>query len=85
MSYEDQPDFLTIPEAASLLRLSRGAAYAAARLFRESGGQHGLPVVRIGRRSYRVPKAAILRFQDTDEIRRLIRLGEPGPGWPPAA
>jgi hypothetical protein len=72
MSYDDVPEFLKIPEAARLLRVSRGAAYAAAREFRESGGQHGLPVVCVGRRSYRVPKAAIIRLQDADEIRRLL-------------
>jgi len=63
---------LTIPEAARLLRISRGAAYAAARQFRESGGRSGLPVVCVGRRSYRVPKAALVRFQDAEEIRRLL-------------
>jgi hypothetical protein len=72
MGYEDLPDFLTIPEAARVLRVSRGAAYAAARLFRESGGRSGLPVVCVGRRSYRVPKAAMARFQDADELRRLL-------------
>jgi hypothetical protein len=72
MSYEELPEFLTIPEAARLLRISRGAAYAAARQFRESGGRSGLPVVCVGRRSYRVPKAALVRFQDAEEIRRLL-------------
>jgi len=56
MSYEELPEFLTIPEAARLLRISRGAAYAAARQLR----------------SYRVPKAALVRFQDAEEIRRLL-------------
>ena len=72
MSYEELPEFLTIPEAARLLRISRGAAYAAARQFRESGCRSGLPVVCVGRRSYRVPKAALVRFQDAEEIRRLL-------------
>jgi hypothetical protein len=72
MSYDELPEFLTIPEAARLLRISRGAAYAAAREFRESRGCRGLPVVCVGQRSYRVPKAALVRFQDADELRRLL-------------
>jgi hypothetical protein len=29
-------------------------------------------VVCVGRRCYRVPKAALVRFQDADELRRLL-------------
>jgi hypothetical protein len=72
MVYDELPEFLTVPEAARLLRISRGAAYAAARQFRESQGRSGLPVVCVGRRCYRVPKAALVRFQDADELRRLL-------------
>ena len=57
------PDLLTIEEAAAVLRISRGAAYALARRWRESDGREGLPHVMLGR-SLRVPKAALLRYLD---------------------
>ena len=49
---------LTIGEAAAMLRISRNTAYAAARLWRESGGREGLPCIEIGR-VLRVPRAAL--------------------------
>ncbi len=53
--------FLTIPEAAACLRISRNAAYLAARRYRQTAGREGLPNVAIGG-SYRVPAAAIERM-----------------------
>jgi hypothetical protein len=52
------PEVLTVEEAAAILRIGRGAAYVLARLYRESGGAEGLPVVSLGR-SLRVPRAAL--------------------------
>ncbi len=52
------PDFLTVEEAARVLRIGRTAAYALARVWRESGGREGLPVVPVGR-LLRVPRAAL--------------------------
>lgn len=52
------PEFLTVEEAASLLRIGRTSAYALAREWRESRGQRGLPVVELGRQ-LRVPRAAL--------------------------
>ncbi len=49
---------LTIGEAAAMLRISRNTAYAAARLWRQSGGREGLPCIEIGR-VLRVPRAAL--------------------------
>ena len=43
------PDFLTVEEAAEVLRIRRGAAYALARLHEATNGASGLPVVRIGK------------------------------------
>lgn len=40
---------LTIDEAAAILRVSRHAAYAAAREWRSSGGKTGIPCIEIGR------------------------------------
>jgi excisionase family DNA binding protein len=48
------PAVLTVPEAARLLRISRGAAYEAVRM-----GQ--IPSVRIGRRVL-IPTALLLRM-----------------------
>ncbi len=62
-SFDELPEVLTIEEAARLLRISRGAAYALARQWLDSGGRDGLPVVRLGR-SLRVPRAGLLRLLD---------------------
>ena len=51
-------EVLTIDEAAAILRISRNAAYAAARQWRATGGEHGLPCIEIGR-TLRVPSAAL--------------------------
>lgn len=53
-----EPQVLTIEEAAAILRIGRNAAYAAARLWRLSGGSEGLPCIEIGR-ALRVPRAAL--------------------------
>lgn len=59
----DQPEVLTIDEAARVLRIGRNNAYALAREWLASGGKSGLPVVRLGR-SLRVPRAALKRMLD---------------------
>jgi len=59
-------EVLTIDEAAAILRISRNAAYAAARQWRATGGRTGLPCIEIGR-TLRVPRT---------EFDRL--LGRPG-------
>ena len=62
MTVDDLPDFLTIEEAAKVLRIGRGQAYELARLWRSSGGKVGLPNVEIGVKTKRVPKTAIVAF-----------------------
>ena len=52
------PDFLTIEEAARVLRLGRSAAYEQARVWRETDGRAGLPNFEMGH-SLRVPTAAL--------------------------
>ena len=40
--------FLTVVEAAALLRVGRTVAYQQARQYLATGGREGLPVVRLG-------------------------------------
>ena len=54
----DTSAVLTVDEAAAFLRISRNAAYAAAREWRVTGGRSGLPCIAIGR-TLRVPRAAL--------------------------
>jgi excisionase family DNA binding protein len=56
-SLDDYGDVLTVEEAAALLRISRGSAYDAARLWRATRAE-GLPVIQIGRRLL-VPRTAL--------------------------
>ena len=54
-------EVLTIDEAATILRISRNAAYAAARHWRATGGKAGIPCIEIGR-TLRVPRAGFERL-----------------------
>jgi transposase len=54
-------DVLTIDEAAAILRISRNAAYAAARQWRATGGKTGIPCIEIGR-TLRVPRTELDRL-----------------------
>lgn len=73
---EPAPAFLTVEEAAAVLRIGRTAAYALTRQWRATGGSEGLPVVRFGR-LLRVP---------VHELERLaagaIDLTDPPPSEP---
>ena len=55
------PDFLTVEEAAKVLRIGRTAAYGLTQQWRATSGAAGLPVVRFGRQ-LRVPRAALENF-----------------------
>jgi len=54
-------EVLTVDEAAAILRISRNAAYAAARQWRTTGGKTGLPCIAIGR-TLRVPRTELDRL-----------------------
>lgn len=58
MDEHEEPDFLTIDQAAAVLQIGRTAAYAMAREYQCSDGKDGLPVVRVGRQ-LRVPRALL--------------------------
>jgi excisionase family DNA binding protein len=64
-SLDELPEVLTIEEAAKVLRIGRGAAYALARRYLATDGRKGLPVVRLGR-SLRVPRAKLLALLEAD-------------------
>ena len=57
-NFNEQPEILTVMEAAEILRIGRSTAYEAART-----GQ--IPTVRIGRKIL-VPKAALARLLGKD-------------------
>ncbi|HMC38946.1 MAG TPA: helix-turn-helix domain-containing protein [Acidimicrobiales bacterium] len=63
MALDELPDFLTVEEAAAVLRIGRTAAYLLCQRWQYSRGEAGLPVVRVGRQ-LRVPRAALLRMAD---------------------
>jgi hypothetical protein len=52
------PDFLTLDEAAAVLRVGRSTAYREANAFERSGGRIGIPVVRYGKQ-FRVPRCRL--------------------------
>ena len=60
----DLPDFLTVEEAAAVLRIGRTSAYLLCQRWRFTGGLTGLPVVQVGR-LLRVPRAALERMAAT--------------------
>jgi len=56
MTMPEVPDFLTIDEAARILRIGRTAGYQQARLWVDTDGRDGMPVQKVGG-LLRVPRA----------------------------
>lgn len=52
------PDFLTVEEAADVLRIGRTSAYQLTRLYLDTDGQDGVPAARVGRQ-VRVPRCRL--------------------------
>ena len=61
VSLDELPVFLTVDEAAAVLRIGRTSAYVHCHEWLDSGGQSGLPCVKVGRQ-LRVPRAALVRM-----------------------
>jgi hypothetical protein len=66
VALDELPEFLTVEEAAAVLRIGRTSAYLLAQRWRHTGGQSGLPVQRIGR-LLRVPRSALERMAVSPE------------------
>jgi excisionase family DNA binding protein len=76
------PDFFTVEEAARILRISRSTAYRLVRLYLETGGREGLPVVVVGG-LYRVPRLALeqlaggpVHLPEVAEVPPVVERGE---------
>lgn len=78
------PTFLTVEEAAAVLRIGRTAAYLLARRWLDSGGAEGLPVVRFGR-LLRVPVHELERLAagSIDTAGGVLAPPASDPGPPP--
>jgi hypothetical protein len=55
------PDFLTLDEAAAVIRIGRTVAYQLARRYLDTDGREGLPVVRFGKQ-LRFPRCRLEEF-----------------------
>ena len=64
MALNELPEFLTVQEAAAVLRIGRTSAYLLCQRWRFSRGESGLPVVEVGRQ-LRVPRAALVRLAES--------------------
>ena len=58
---EDQPEFMTVEQAARLLQLGRSKAYELTLEWERSNRTSGLPFIRFGRQK-RVPRDALSRY-----------------------
>lgn len=65
MRIADLPPFLRVEQAQELTQLGRTQLYEQTRLWRETDGREGIPVVRFGR-TLRIPTAALLRLALVD-------------------
>jgi len=61
MRYDELPPFLRIEQVQELTQLGRSQVYEQTRLWRDTDGEQGIPVVSFGR-ALRVPTAALLRM-----------------------
>ena len=75
-SLDEYPLLLTIDEAAGVLRIGRSLAYDLARLYEQTDGRLGLPVMRLGS-CLRVPRWALAELVATGRVVRLADNPDP--------
>ncbi len=63
MATTTPPDFLSVREAAAVLRIGKSSAYDLANEFVDTSGVSGLKVIRVGRQ-LRVPRTALEDWLD---------------------
>lgn len=63
-SDDGKPRFLTVEEAAAVLRVGRTTAYALVKRWLATNGRDGIPAVRLGK-SLRVPQVALERLAES--------------------
>src|ERR671911_2238139 len=80
---EGLPDFLTVVEAARLLRIGRTSAYLLAQQWLYTDGCEGLPVVRVGRQ-LRVPRRALERLAGGELAAVPSQSSQLPAGWVPS-
>lgn len=61
IQFDDLPAFITVEEAAKVLRIGRSKAYELTVEWERSGGRSGLACIRLGHQK-RVPREAIAWF-----------------------
>ncbi len=87
MTTRDIPDFLTLEEAARILRIGRTTAYLQANLWLDTNGREGMPAIKVGG-LIRVPRAqfeehysiCITMIPDRDARRGPANAKGPGRG-----
>ena len=70
------PPFLSMEEAAAVLRIGRSTAYKLAREFESTDGRAGLPVVRCGT-ALRVPRARLEEMTGGPITWPIVRTARP--------
>lgn len=71
------PDFLSVREAAAVLRIGKSCAYDLANEFVDTSGVSGLKVIRVGRQ-LRVPRTALEDWLGGSITWAIVRHPKPG-------
>ena len=61
--FDELSDLLTVPQLAAFLGVSRSFAYEQVAIWEATGGERGIPAMRIGN-CWRVPTAALARWMN---------------------
>jgi hypothetical protein len=77
MATTTPPDFLSVREAAAVLRIGKSCAYDLANEFVDTSGVSGLKVIRVGRQ-LRVPRPALKDWLGGSITWPIVRHPKPG-------